>query len=47
VTPGPAREFGRLLRAQMLELDSDCGHLAPSCDPQRVNQAVTVFLEGN
>jgi homoserine O-acetyltransferase len=47
VTPGPAREFARLLRAQMLELDSDCGHLAPSCDAQRVNQAVAAFLEGN
>jgi homoserine O-acetyltransferase len=47
VTPGPAREFARLLHAQMLELDSDCGHLAPSCEAQRTNEAVARFLEGN
>jgi homoserine O-acetyltransferase len=45
VTPGPALEFARLLRASTLELDSDCGHLAPSCEGQRVNQAVAAFLE--
>lgn len=47
VTPGPAREFARLLPATMLELDSDCGHLAPSCEAQRTNEAVARFLEGN
>jgi homoserine O-acetyltransferase len=44
VTPGPALEFARLLRARTLELDSDCGHLAPSCDGVRVNAAVAEFL---
>ena len=47
VTPAPAREFARLLNCQTLELDSDCGHLAPSCDSQRVNQAVAAFLADN
>jgi homoserine O-acetyltransferase len=47
VTPGPALEFARLLHSRTLELDSDCGHLAPSCDGQRVNQAVAEFLEAN
>ena len=47
VTPGPAREFARLLHAPMLELDSECGHLAPSCESQRTNEAVAKFLEGN
>jgi homoserine O-acetyltransferase len=45
VTPGPALEFARLLHSATLELDSDCGHLAPSCDSSRVNQAVAAFLE--
>jgi homoserine O-acetyltransferase len=45
VTPGPALEFARLLRSATLELDNDCGHLAPSCDAQRVNQAVAAFLD--
>jgi homoserine O-acetyltransferase len=44
VTPEPAREFARLLNSQALELDSNCGHLAPSCESQRVNQAVAQFL---
>lgn len=45
VTPGPAREFARLLRAPLLELESDCGHLAPGCESQKVNAAVAEFLE--
>ena len=44
VTPGPALEFARLLHSQTLELDNDCGHLAPSCEGQKVNQAVAAFL---
>jgi homoserine O-acetyltransferase len=47
VTPEPAREFARWLHSQILELDSDCGHLAPSCDAPRVNQAVARFLADN
>ena len=45
VTPEPAREFARLLHAASLELDSDCGHLAPSCEARRTNEAVARFLE--
>jgi homoserine O-acetyltransferase len=44
VTPVPALEFARLLHAKTLELDSDCGHLAPSCESQKVNLAVSEFL---
>ena len=47
VTPGPALEFARLLQAKTLELDSDCGHLAPSCEYQKVNAAVAEFLPDN
>lgn len=45
VTPGPALEFARLQRSQVLELESDCGHMAPSCEYQKVGAAVAAFLE--
>jgi len=44
VTPGPAIEFARLLRAQVLTLEGDCGHLAPGCEASKVNPAVADFL---
>jgi homoserine O-acetyltransferase len=44
VTPQTAREFATLLRAPTLELDNDCGHLAPSCDDAKVSAAVAAFL---
>ncbi|MBV9929260.1 MAG: alpha/beta fold hydrolase [Acidobacteria bacterium] len=44
VTPGPAAEFARLLKAQLLTLEGDCGHLAPGCESQKVNPAVADFL---
>jgi homoserine O-acetyltransferase len=45
VTPGPALEFARLLPARTLVLEGDCGHLAPSCESQKVNPAVSAFLD--
>jgi homoserine O-acetyltransferase/O-succinyltransferase len=44
VTPGPALEFARLLRAQVLTLEGDCGHLAPGCEASKVNPTVADFL---
>jgi len=44
VTPGPAIDFASLLHSQLLVLESDCGHMAPGCESQKVNQAVTDFL---
>ncbi len=44
VTPGPALEFGNLIHSQVLVLESDCGHMAPGCESQKVNQAVADFL---
>lgn len=44
VTPVPALDFAQLLHAPSLVLESDCGHLAPSCESRRVNQAVANFL---
>jgi homoserine O-acetyltransferase len=45
VTPGPALEFAPLIKARVLELESDCGHLAPSCEAQKVDSAVKAFLQ--
>jgi homoserine O-acetyltransferase len=45
VTPGPAVEFAKLLGAPVVTLENDCGHLAPGCEPERVNEAVAGFLE--
>src|SRR6185369_13866453 len=44
VTPGPATEFASLLGAKLLELESDCGHLATVCESNRLNNAVAQFL---
>jgi homoserine O-acetyltransferase/O-succinyltransferase len=45
VTPGPASEFARLMQAQLLELTSDCGHLATSCEAPKLQSAVGDFLD--
>jgi len=45
VTPGPATEFAKLIKAALLELLGDCGHLAPSCESQSVNPAISKFLD--
>lgn len=45
VTPGPATEFARLLKAQLVTLEGDCGHLAPGCESQKVNPVVAEFLQ--
>jgi homoserine O-acetyltransferase len=45
VNPGTALEFARRLGAVIVDLNSDCGHLAPGCDAGRVNAAVASALE--
>ena len=45
VTPGPASEFAKLINAKLMVLEGDCGHLAPSCESQRVNPAIDEFLK--
>ncbi|HEU4391299.1 MAG TPA: alpha/beta fold hydrolase [Blastocatellia bacterium] len=45
VTPGPATEFARQVHAKLLETESDCGHMAPSCEGKRINAAVGEFLD--
>ena len=44
VTPGPALNFAKLTGAATLLLEGDCGHMAPSCEIQRVGKAVAEFL---
>ncbi|MGB8013872.1 MAG: alpha/beta fold hydrolase [Terriglobales bacterium] len=45
VTPGPAREFAKLLHADLLELGSDCGHQAPGCEEATIVARGSAFLE--
>lgn len=45
VTPGPALAFAPLLQAEVLELQDNCGHLAPGCEIAKVSAAISAFLE--
>ncbi len=45
VTPQPALDFAALLHAQVIELNSDCGHSVAECDNARINGAVAEFLD--
>jgi homoserine O-acetyltransferase len=44
VNPGPAREFTGVLKASIVELDGDCGHIAPGCQAPKVAAAVAAAL---
>ncbi|MDQ3801562.1 MAG: alpha/beta fold hydrolase [Acidobacteriota bacterium] len=44
VTPQPALKLAKLLNAKTLVLEGDCGHLAPSCESQKVNPLIAEFL---
>jgi homoserine O-acetyltransferase len=45
VTSQPAKNFAALLHAPLLELESDCGHLAPGCEGTKLAAAVSDFLQ--
>jgi homoserine O-acetyltransferase len=45
VDPMTSIEFARLLKAQLLELDSNCGHRAHRCEQEKIGQAVADFLQ--
>jgi homoserine O-acetyltransferase len=45
VNPLPARDFARALKATIVELFGDCGHLAPGCEAPKVNAAVASALK--
>jgi homoserine O-acetyltransferase len=44
VTPGPALEIAASANARVLQLDTECGHLVPSCEPTKIAAAITSFL---
>jgi homoserine O-acetyltransferase len=44
VNPIPALGFAKLIHAQTLILESDCGHMAPSCEIKTVSLAIDKFL---
>jgi homoserine O-acetyltransferase/O-succinyltransferase len=46
VNPKPALDFATMTGAKTLVLESDCGHLAPGCEADKVNPAVQNFLAG-
>ena len=46
VNPRPALEFAVLIHATTLVLESDCGHLSPGCESDKMYPAVKAFLEG-
>jgi homoserine O-acetyltransferase len=44
VTPAPSFDFAKRIGAEVVLLDSPCGHLAPGCEQQKVTAAVQRFL---
>jgi homoserine O-acetyltransferase/O-succinyltransferase len=44
VNPGPALEFAGLLKASIVQLSGDCGHLSPGCEAPKVAAAVALAL---
>ena len=46
VNPKPALDFAALIGAKTLVLESDCGHLAPGCESEKMYPAVRAFLDG-
>jgi homoserine O-acetyltransferase len=44
VNPGPARQFAKLIAADVVTLTGDCGHLASGCERDVLMQEVKRFL---
>lgn len=44
VTPGPSFDFAKAVGAEVVLLESPCGHLAPGCEQDKVYGAVRRFL---
>lgn len=44
VNPAPSREFAKALKAETIELTSDCGHIAFTCETGKIKSALTSFL---
>ena len=46
VNPAPALNFAHLIGAKIFLLQSDCGHIATSCEAATLDPAVRAFLDG-
>ena len=44
VNPHPALDFAKLVRAQILELTDNCGHISPGCNIGRIGAGIDEFL---
>jgi len=44
VNPHPAMDFAKLINAETIELDNDCGHFGVDCEVKKVNKAIIRFL---
>jgi homoserine O-acetyltransferase len=44
VTPDPALDFAATAKARVLKLDTDCGHLAPTCERAKIAAAISDHL---
>jgi homoserine O-acetyltransferase/O-succinyltransferase len=44
VNPGPSLGFAEAVGARVVHLEGDCGHLAPTCESRKVQDAVRAFL---
>lgn len=44
VNPQPALDFAPLIRAQVMVLENDCGHLGVNCEMQKVRKAIGEFF---
>jgi homoserine O-acetyltransferase/O-succinyltransferase len=45
VTPQPAIDFAHLLHAQIMQVDSPCGHLSTACEHEKIDERVREFME--
>jgi homoserine O-acetyltransferase len=45
VDPAPSKALAKSKHAKLLVLDNDCGHMAPDCEPEKVDEAVKAFLK--
>jgi homoserine O-acetyltransferase len=45
VDPAPSKALAAQKRAQLLVLNNNCGHMAPACEADKVNDAVKAFLK--
>ncbi|MEW5842797.1 MAG: alpha/beta fold hydrolase [Bacteroidota bacterium] len=44
VNPRPAIDFAKLIKAETLELDNNCGHYAVGCEMQKTVDAINKFM---